>query len=447
MAKIGRNSPCPCGSGRKYKKCCGAPIKEQRSGDVRCLDALPQQILNKTQSRQLLADWFVRLGRDAGLSFDQRGSSSESFRIGNPKNFHVIAHFTNDVPYLRFVASDESKQALVDKLAQQANTHVEKGEMGGVVWYSTEFHEVALTVSSHSPLSPILLRLGNQVRIQGWRRLGTGVLLEFQEEIPDDRDKQPQLLAPKAIVKAHFAIPGPCRGEFSRAIAGPVIELVNAVCTFALGRPLELAPAFFPSKEKDVPELETRRPDHTIFNLARKSVSLDVFDQLLALGGVESQRRARACLLTFDAAVRQERDSVAIILYVVASEALAAPFTQWRRERLTKRFKEFFDELMPDDLDVIVAHGNFEEAFGIKRGTRTARALRRELLERIYENRSGLVHEGLGPSYGAMFDVYSHESIRRGLLSDFAEMAILRFLEAPRSSIVGHPAIDHGDGN
>jgi preprotein translocase subunit SecA len=23
-AKVGRNSPCPCGSGKKYKKCCGA---------------------------------------------------------------------------------------------------------------------------------------------------------------------------------------------------------------------------------------------------------------------------------------------------------------------------------------------------------------------------------------------------------------------------------------
>ncbi len=23
-AKIGRNEPCPCGSGRKYKMCCGA---------------------------------------------------------------------------------------------------------------------------------------------------------------------------------------------------------------------------------------------------------------------------------------------------------------------------------------------------------------------------------------------------------------------------------------
>ena len=24
VAKVGRNDPCPCGSGKKYKKCCGA---------------------------------------------------------------------------------------------------------------------------------------------------------------------------------------------------------------------------------------------------------------------------------------------------------------------------------------------------------------------------------------------------------------------------------------
>jgi preprotein translocase subunit SecA len=23
QAKVGRNDPCPCGSGKKYKKCCG----------------------------------------------------------------------------------------------------------------------------------------------------------------------------------------------------------------------------------------------------------------------------------------------------------------------------------------------------------------------------------------------------------------------------------------
>jgi preprotein translocase subunit SecA len=24
--KIGRNDPCPCGSGKKYKNCCGSPL-------------------------------------------------------------------------------------------------------------------------------------------------------------------------------------------------------------------------------------------------------------------------------------------------------------------------------------------------------------------------------------------------------------------------------------
>jgi preprotein translocase subunit SecA len=27
--KIGRNEPCPCGSGKKYKKCCGRAVQDQ----------------------------------------------------------------------------------------------------------------------------------------------------------------------------------------------------------------------------------------------------------------------------------------------------------------------------------------------------------------------------------------------------------------------------------
>ena len=30
QAKIGRNDPCPCGSGKKYKKCCGAKADPAR---------------------------------------------------------------------------------------------------------------------------------------------------------------------------------------------------------------------------------------------------------------------------------------------------------------------------------------------------------------------------------------------------------------------------------
>ena len=37
MTKVGRNAPCPCGSGKKYKKCC-LPLletsREQQNGDM-----------------------------------------------------------------------------------------------------------------------------------------------------------------------------------------------------------------------------------------------------------------------------------------------------------------------------------------------------------------------------------------------------------------------------
>ena len=28
--KVGRNDPCPCGSGKKYKKCCGASTSDSQ---------------------------------------------------------------------------------------------------------------------------------------------------------------------------------------------------------------------------------------------------------------------------------------------------------------------------------------------------------------------------------------------------------------------------------
>jgi len=35
MSKVGRNDPCPCGSGKKYKKCCLAKDEKQRNEDTR----------------------------------------------------------------------------------------------------------------------------------------------------------------------------------------------------------------------------------------------------------------------------------------------------------------------------------------------------------------------------------------------------------------------------
>lgn len=42
--KIGRNQPCTCGSGRKWKRCCGAPKNIQPQ--VKAVRAMPTQVIN-----------------------------------------------------------------------------------------------------------------------------------------------------------------------------------------------------------------------------------------------------------------------------------------------------------------------------------------------------------------------------------------------------------------
>jgi len=69
--KIGRNDPCPCGSGRKYKKCCirkniaaGKNLKESPAGNKREQDAkltnenYLEVILNELKQPPSLLDYF-----------------------------------------------------------------------------------------------------------------------------------------------------------------------------------------------------------------------------------------------------------------------------------------------------------------------------------------------------------------------------------------------------
>ena len=76
MVKIGRNAPCPCGSGKKYKKCCLMPRagKEQKYGSSTkfipvytqldqlsnsVVDLIKQERLDEAEavSHQLLTDY------------------------------------------------------------------------------------------------------------------------------------------------------------------------------------------------------------------------------------------------------------------------------------------------------------------------------------------------------------------------------------------------------
>jgi SEC-C motif-containing protein len=47
MNKVGRNEPCPCGSGKKFKRCCGTDMPEQKlSAD----SAIPPDVRDVTLS-------------------------------------------------------------------------------------------------------------------------------------------------------------------------------------------------------------------------------------------------------------------------------------------------------------------------------------------------------------------------------------------------------------
>lgn len=403
---------------------------------------MPALQLDQRLSRMLLADWFAQLARESGVEFGQQSSSDHSYTLGSPGSLHVTARFIDSPPFLGFVASDSGRQGFIDTIAAEAVVKVERGDLCGPVWYSTDLQEMEFSLSLPSFMGPLLQRLGSQTRITGWRRLGRDVLLEFTEALPANWNEKPQLLAPKAIVHVHIAAPGPCAGYFASHLAHGLMETVGAICTFSLGRPVTLPPVMFPAKT-GVAQLTQQRTDPNILTLARKHVSLDIFGPVAIPGGLDVFRHARAALITFDAAVREVHDAVACILYVVVAECLMTPYTEWRRSKLTKRFVEFLDELMPSELDQIVAHANFEETFGIRRGSRTGRALRRELLDRVYDYRSGQLHEGLTPTYGG-FAVQSdmRNEVRRGLFADFAEAAILRYIAAPRTTLIGHPLFE-----
>lgn len=66
MAKIGRNASCPCGSERKYKKCCGDPLKHQSGEGNSHLFRLPKDLelaIKRHKARELIRTQQQGMGR------------------------------------------------------------------------------------------------------------------------------------------------------------------------------------------------------------------------------------------------------------------------------------------------------------------------------------------------------------------------------------------------
>jgi hypothetical protein len=72
MARIGRNDPCHCGSGRKFKRCCAGKTADQRTGRM----------------LMIVVGGLIVAAVAAGVaSFDTEGQSSAT-RVWDPVHGH-----------------------------------------------------------------------------------------------------------------------------------------------------------------------------------------------------------------------------------------------------------------------------------------------------------------------------------------------------------------------
>jgi hypothetical protein len=216
---------------------------------------------------------------------------------------------------------------------------------------------------------------------------------------------------------------------------------VAAIIALATGRGVDYEPTLFPADVEATTHARARKRDPAILGLARDSISLDAFRELPARGGLDAMVRVRGSLLAYHAALKQASADVAVMLFVTSIEALISPRHAWGKDKVTQRFRKSLIELCPDAVDALLGHANVEQAFGYVRRGGLGRQ-RRELLDLIYETRSLPTHAGLSLSGPFMGMLGSTASIRVALLSDLARAAIMAFLQAPRSSIVGHPGVD-----
>lgn len=386
----------------------------------------------------LAADWLRVLGNKADFAYHNHSANGATLVLQGRDGFEVVCSRLAEPPYLALASNDTTRTDLLKRQLFEAVRRAEQGTLGEYWWYTSLLTERPLQLPGPNILLDIVQRLNSQRRIAGWRRLSHNVLLEFEEEIREDANSS--IMAPGARVRVHIGVPGPCLGFVTDVCAHAMLETISAICGFGLGRPLVLPPMMFPAESERVTLLRENQGRADIPFLARSGVSLGFLDLPQIDGGFQVLRRLQNALLTFDAALVQEREAVACILYVAAAEALTVPEPAWRYDKLTRRFCTFFECLIPNELDVLVRHPNYEESFGVRRGAKVGRTLRRRALETFYALRSGQLHEGIDPNYRTMIAApRGVAGMRAALLRDFAEAAILGFLRSPRSSLVGHP--------
>jgi hypothetical protein len=389
--------------------------------------------------RWLCVDWFDELARNEGVIFTNSEDASQGPMrtcLRTADGLEVIVE-ASETSLCQFSCGDPKRAELVARWARNAVQLTMDGETRGFVWHHVRM--VPIEGNGAEDFSGLIATLSGQRRMNCWKRLSE-MLLEFTEDKPPEAGA---LFPPKTTVNAYIRIPAPKLGRFSEYISNNALELLSAICSFALGRPVE-RPEFASYADAGLwPDLDNRFADLSIRFVDRDGIPLNFLHAAPLPGGQEYITRIETALITFEAALAERNSRIACVLCIVAAESLCVPEVdaQWKKEKTTDRFVSFYENLIPNELDQMVAHVNFEEIFEIKRGKKKAKRLRGLLLETMYEFRSGLVHGGLRSRPRTHLPGFFHGSIdlRRSQFMWFAEQAILKYLQSPRCSVVGSP--------
>jgi hypothetical protein len=405
---------------------------------------LPPTTLPEEVRVALLVSWITKFASER-LALTQQGSGSESsgrrtYSFGAPNGPHFAVATTSPDELWELTQCEDLSLDRVREVINESVARTAAGDLGGDVTYSVEMNTEPIAIDARLALHFQRL-LGDQVRIVGKRRLSNQVVLDFSEDKPEP-PAGPLLFAPRTHIQCYLFAPGPTHGPLSLNMAMGMAELTSAIFTVALGRVAEFNAnqLQFPAAESVADTARGMRDDSAIMGLARDSVSLDVFGELIQRGGSDSFLKVRGALLSYHAALQQSNADVATILLVAALEALITPAQPWRRDRTTKRFVDALQDLCPDAVDAMVAHANVEQSLAYKR-TGGPQARRKQMLARLYDLRSTPAHEGLGLTRrSALLMLGDPGAMRVALVSDLVRAALLAFMQSPRSFLTGHPA-------
>lgn len=387
----------------------------------------------------LFLQWVSTLAQ-AELGTTQFGQAGDQWQFTREPGSHGISVTVRQDEDLRYLveATGEVASDQVQSIYERAYDAMSRNDLGESTWFHSGF--VSLEPDLLGNPTQFVRNMGDKRAISGWRRLSDQILLQFT---PEAVESPSPLNAPKTEIRVLMQVPGGGAGPFSSKLASDVLEFVRLVCAFALGRPVVVGPGTaFPAGESEVAEALGLQFDYeNVQTLARNGVPLDPFAHLASLGGEAGIVRYRGALVAFDAAMEAKNPDVATILFVSSIEALLSPDTEWRKERLAARFIRSVREYASDAVESVLQHPNMQAALGFQAKGAPSKQ-RRDVLSHIYELRSAPVHAGPAMAMG-MLGGQSHDGqMRVALLSDLAQGVILGFLTAPRSSLVGHPAVD-----